>query len=145
MNRIMIAAIGAFALGFSAPAVLAEGMQGGMKSGAGMGHGQHGMGMQGMMQMQGPPPEGDQGPASQAFAAANAQMHAAMSFPFTGNPDVDFVKGMIAHHQGAIDMAKVELEYGKDPKQRALAEAIIAAQTKEIADMEAWLAAQPAK
>lgn len=85
-------------------------------------------------------PKGDTGPSSKAFAEANARMHAAMDIEYTGKADVDFVRGMIAHHQGAIDMAKVQLEFGTDPELRALAEAIIAAQTKEIADMQAWLA-----
>jgi uncharacterized protein (DUF305 family) len=57
------------------------------------------------------------------------------------DPDVAFACSMIAHHQGAIDMAKVELEYGKDPTQRKLAEAVIKAQEGEIADMQAWLKA----
>jgi uncharacterized protein (DUF305 family) len=62
-----------------------------------------------------------------------------------GNPDHDFVTMMIPHHQGAIDMAKVELTYGKDPAMRKLAEDIIAAQKKEIAEMNAWLKTDAAK
>jgi len=57
--------------------------------------------------------------------------------------DVAFICGMLPHHQGAIDMAKAELQYGDDPWAKQLAEAIIAAQTKEIADMKDWLAKQP--
>lgn len=55
------------------------------------------------------------------------------------DPDVAFVCGMIAHHQGAIDMAKVVLQYGKDAWVKELAQNIIDAQTKEIADMTKWL------
>ncbi|PYE29028.1 uncharacterized protein (DUF305 family) [Rhizobium sp. PP-CC-3A-592] len=85
-------------------------------------------------------PEGDQGPSSQAFAKANARMHEGMAITYTGKADVDFAKGMIAHHQGAIDMAKVELEFGTDPNLRALAQEVIAAQETEIARMKDWLA-----
>jgi uncharacterized protein (DUF305 family) len=56
------------------------------------------------------------------------------------NADVAFACGMIAHHQGAIDMAEVLLEHGEDSKMRALAEEIIAAQVGEIELMTAWLA-----
>ncbi|TWD51111.1 DUF305 family protein family protein [Agrobacterium vitis] len=80
-------------------------------------------------------------PSTAAFMEANAKMHKAMSIPMTGNADVDFVRGMIGHHQGAIDMARIELQYGKDEKIRKLAEEIIKAQEGEIAMMKAWLKA----
>lgn len=82
----------------------------------------------------------DGGPSTQAFIDANTKMHAAMAIDFTGNADVDFVRGMIAHHQGAIGMAKVELERGKDADIRKLAEDVITAQEGEIAMMKEWLA-----
>ena len=79
-------------------------------------------------------------PATKAFMAANDRMHADMAITYSGNADVDFIKGMMPHHQGAIDMAKIELEHGKDPKARKLAREIIKAQNTEIAFMKAWLA-----
>jgi len=57
--------------------------------------------------------------------------------------DVAFVCSMIPHHQGAIDMAKAELKHGDDPWAKEMAQAVITAQEKEIADMLAWLDKQP--
>lgn len=73
------------------------------------------------------------------FRDSNHKMHEAMSVAPSGNVDVDFAREMIAHHQGAIDMAQVHLKYSKDPELRALSEKIIKAQGPEIAQMQAWL------
>ena len=83
---------------------------------------------------------GDEAPSTKAFMEANAAMHSGMAIPFTGNADVDFIAGMIPHHQGAVEMAKIVLEHGSDPEVRKLAEAVIAAQEAEIAWMTDWLA-----
>lgn len=85
------------------------------------------------------PAQAKLGPAETAYQAINARMHEQMDIAFTGNPDVDFVRGMIPHHQGAVDMAKVVMAFGKDPEIRKLAETIVKAQEDEIAQLKAWL------
>ena len=64
--------------------------------------------------------------------AAMQKMMVAMSAPSSGDVDVDFVNQMEPHHQGAIDMAKLQLKYGRNPTLRRLAQEIIVAQGQEI-------------
>lgn len=110
---------------------MGQGMMGDMRGGGhGGGHDSAGQHSQ---------PKGDNGPSSLAFAGINQKMHQGMDIAFTGNADVDFVKGMIPHHQGAIDMAKTVLAFGKDPEVKKLAGEIIKAQESEIALMQEWL------
>jgi Domain of unknown function (DUF305) len=77
--------------------------------------------------------------------ASMDKMHMAMgAIKRSGNADVDFVKLMLPHHQAAIDMAKIELLYGKDPQMRRLAQEIITDQQLEIELMQRWLKQQHA-
>jgi uncharacterized protein (DUF305 family) len=77
--------------------------------------------------------------ATKAFRDANAKMHRDMDIRFSNDADVDFVRGMIPHHQGAIDMAKVALQHAKDEQIRRWATDIIREQEREIAEMQDWL------
>lgn len=86
--------------------------------------------------MKGMPMHGAQ---ADLYKDAMDKMHKDMAVEPTGDADADFVRGMIPHHQGAIDMAKVVLANGKDPEIRKLAEAVISAQEGEIAFMKDWL------
>jgi uncharacterized protein (DUF305 family) len=74
------------------------------------------------------------------LASSMEQMHRAMgSVAASGNSDVDFVRLMLPHHQAAVDMARTQLLYGKDPQMRRLAQEIITDQQSEIDLMRLWL------
>jgi uncharacterized protein (DUF305 family) len=78
-------------------------------------------------------------PATKAYREANAKMHKEMDIRFTNDADADFIRAMIPHHQGAIDMAKVVLQHGKDEQTKKLAADVIREQEREIAEMREWL------
>jgi len=103
-------------------------MQGGMMRQGGMMAGQTGQAA------------GTQSEASKAYMAAMDKMHGPMmQAAQDSDPDVAFVRGMIPHHQGAIEMAKVVLQYGKDEQAKKWANDVIREQQREMDEMQAWL------
>ena len=83
-------------------------------------------------------------PSTSAYKMLMMKMHEdQQQVGFTGDPDQDFARHMARHHQGGIDMAQVELQYGRDPQLRELAEKMIAEQQKEIGILQKWLDAHP--
>jgi uncharacterized protein (DUF305 family) len=79
--------------------------------------------------------------STRAYQEADEKMMKDMSEPpYTGDADKDFVAHMIPHHQGAVDMAEIQLKYGKDPALKRLAKEIISAQHAEIRFMKEWQA-----
>lgn len=73
------------------------------------------------------------------MSAVNMRMHAGMDVTPSGEVDRDFMRMMIPHHQGAVDMARALLKYGRDEKLRRLAQSIIVEQAQEIAYMRTLL------
>lgn len=73
-----------------------------------------------------------------AFAASEASMHEKMAAASGETVDQAYIAKMIAHHEGAVEMAEVALRDSRDPEIRRMAQAVVDAQTREIAEMRAW-------
>jgi uncharacterized protein (DUF305 family) len=84
------------------------------------------------------PKESD--PAStKAYKSSMMKMMQEMPHDYTGNADMDFMRQMRVHHQGAIGMSEAQLQHGRDEQVKRLARKIIEDQRKEIAEIDAWL------
>ncbi len=83
--------------------------------------------------------------SSQLRAAMDRMMNSSSKAVLNGDTDHDFLALMISHHEGAIEMAAIELRQGKRPEVRRLARGIVAAQTSEIKQMRAWLRSPPGR
>lgn len=98
-------------------------------SGAGMGTGM-GMG------------KGDTHGADQMHKAMTSGMDSMKMMKTTGDTDRDFAMLMKMHHEQAVEMAKTEIAHGKSAELKAMSRKIVAAQQKEIAQFDKWLAAR---
>lgn len=72
------------------------------------------------------------------FAGVEAEMHRRMGQASGATLDEAYIAKMIEHHRGAVAMAEVALEESQDPEIRRMAQAVVDAQTREIAEMRAW-------
>lgn len=78
--------------------------------------------------------------ARQALDQSMARMHDDMMRGIAhDDADVAFAAGMLAHHQGAVEMAGIQLQYGQDPAMRQLAAEVVRAQEAELLLLKAWL------
>ena len=82
-------------------------------------------------------------PFDDGLQAAMVQMDAGMCITPSGDADRDFARAMIPHHQGAIEMARLELLHGHDPRLRRLAQGIVVEQSQEITLLRKLLAVGP--
>ena len=87
--------------------------------------------------------QSDQGEIKMMHQSMQTMMQRMQAAPMSGDADHDFAAMMVPHHQGAIDMARMELQYGKDPTLRTMAQNMVTSQEKEITRMQAWLHNHP--
>ena len=136
-----LTAVAAFALSLAGPASAQDSTQG---------HDMAAMELPKACQTAAPPDMGDMagmqsametmGGHQQAFMQGMMQTHdPMMQGMMAEDPDVAFACSMIPHHQGAISMAEVELQYGDDEPMKQMAQMIIDAQKKEIAELTQWI------
>lgn len=78
------------------------------------------------------------GAGNAAFAASETSMHTKMAAASGDTVDEAYIAKMIAHHEGALEMAQVALAQSTDPEIRRMAQAVVDTQTREIAEMRAW-------
>ena len=135
-NQITILAITS-ALALGAGAAAAQSPQGSMSGMSGMSG--KGMDKGAMAGMAGKGPHNMM--AMNEFMASMKKMDKAMMSAKGSTTDAAFARKMIAHHQGAIDMAQVELKHGTDADAKRLAQQTIDENTKGVADLSAWLKA----
>ena len=93
--------------------------------------------MQKMMQMM--MPKADDTASTRDLKQVHMNMMKDMPMEFTGDADKDFAASMIKHHQGGIEMAKIQLKYGKDAEMRKMAEKLIKEQGEDNKEFAAWL------
>jgi uncharacterized protein (DUF305 family) len=91
--------------------------------------------MQAMMQSM----NSAQTPAARALANAAMRMHSAMAISYSGDANADYARSMIAHHQGAIEMAEAALPFLSDERLKADARKLINDQRQEVNEMQGWL------
>jgi uncharacterized protein (DUF305 family) len=97
-------------------------------------------GMPGHQSMMGQHGDMSNNPSAKAMMDSMRQMQQGMmAKPMTGDADQDFATMMREHHKGAIEMARVELEHGKDPEMKSLAQKVIEDQSREIKQLDEWL------